>query len=47
MQQSSKTLGPGNLRLAVMLPDGEDVNEWIAVNSKSVNITLLIKFLYN
>jgi hypothetical protein len=27
------TLGSGNLRLAVMLPEGEDVNEWVAVNS--------------
>ena len=24
---------PGNLRLAVMLPEGEDLNEWIAVNT--------------
>ena len=23
----------GNLRLAVMLPEGEDLNEWIAVNT--------------
>lgn len=28
-----KTLGSGNLRLAVTLPDGEDMNEWIAVNT--------------
>ena len=28
------TLGSGNLRLAVTLPDGEDMNEWLAVNSK-------------
>eukprot|EP00124_Ichthyophonus_hoferi_P001646 Ihof_evm7s91 gene=Ihof_evmTU7s91 len=27
------TLGSGNLRLAVSLPEGEDVNEWIAVNA--------------
>jgi MOB kinase activator 1 len=27
------TLGSGNLRLAVVLPDGEDVNEWLAVHS--------------
>eukprot|EP00049_Salpingoeca_infusionum_P027369 m.31828 g.31828 ORF g.31828 m.31828 type:complete len:79 (-) comp9465_c0_seq2:761-997(-) len=29
------TLGAGNLALAVKLPDGEDLNEWIAVNSES------------
>lgn len=28
------TLGSGNLREAVKLPDGEDLNEWLAVNSK-------------
>eukprot|EP00127_Corallochytrium_limacisporum_P007103 Clim_evm22s242 gene=Clim_evmTU22s242 len=27
------TLGSGNLRLAVKLPEGEDVNEWVAVNT--------------
>lgn len=27
------TLGSGNLRLAVALPEGEDINEWLAVNS--------------
>jgi hypothetical protein len=27
------TLGSGNLRLAVALPEGEDLNEWLAVNS--------------
>ena len=46
MKQAAATLGSGNLRLAVMLPDGEDVNEWVAVNSKFLNIIipLLIKF---
>lgn len=24
----------GNLRLAVTLPEGEDLNEWLAVNSR-------------
>lgn len=28
------TLGSGNLREAVRLPPGEDLNEWLAVNSK-------------
>lgn len=27
-------MGSGNLRNAVQLPEGEDVNEWIAVNSE-------------
>ena len=29
------TLGSGNLREAVKLPTGEDLNEWLAVNSNS------------
>ena len=33
MKHAAATLGSGNLRLAVMLPDGEDLNEWVAVNS--------------
>ncbi len=28
------TLGSGNLKQAVQLPEGEDLNEWLAVNSK-------------
>ncbi|CAF4413744.1 unnamed protein product, partial [Rotaria magnacalcarata] len=32
MKHAQNTLGSGNLRLAVQLPDGEDLNEWIAVN---------------
>ncbi|KAF8320726.1 Mob1/phocein [Clavulina sp. PMI_390] len=27
------TLGSGNLRLAVVLPEGEDLNEWLAVHA--------------
>ncbi|PRQ21256.1 putative MOB kinase activator family [Rosa chinensis] len=30
------TLGSGNLRESVKLPTGEDLNEWLAVNSKSL-----------
>ncbi|XP_043529924.1 MOB kinase activator 1B-like [Chiloscyllium plagiosum] len=33
LKHAEATLGSGNLRLAVMLPDGEDLNEWIAVNT--------------
>lgn len=32
MKHAQNTLGSGNLRSAVHLPDGEDLNEWIAVN---------------
>ena len=35
MKHAAATLGSGNLRLAVVLPDGEDLNEWVAVNSMS------------
>lgn len=30
-----KTLGTGNIRQAVQLPEGEDLNEWLAVHSES------------
>lgn len=36
MKHAAVTLGSGNLRLAVMLPEGEDLNEWVAVNSKEL-----------
>ena len=29
----NEVLFSGNLRLAVMLPEGEDLNEWVAVNT--------------
>ncbi|KAL6974607.1 MOB kinase activator 1A [Sarracenia purpurea var. burkii] len=32
------TLGSGNLGEAVRLPPGEDLNEWLAVNSKKSNV---------
>lgn len=35
LKHAEATLGSGNLRMAVMLPDGEDLNEWVAVNSKT------------
>lgn len=35
LKHAEATLGSGNLRMAVMLPDGEDLNEWVAVNSKN------------
>ena len=32
-QHIDATLGSGNLREAVLLPPGEDLNEWLAVNT--------------
>lgn len=32
-KEYQQTLGSGNLRVAVALPQGEDVNEWVAVNT--------------
>ena len=33
-QYADATLGGGSLRKIVKLPEGEDENEWLAVNSK-------------
>jgi MOB kinase activator 1 len=33
-QYAEATLGGGSLKKIVKLPDGEDENEWLAVNSK-------------
>ena len=30
---ATAVLGSGNLKQAVLLPEGEDLNEWLAVNS--------------
>lgn len=38
LKHAEATLGSGNLRQAVMLPEGEDLNEWIAVNSECMTI---------
>ncbi|CAI2172817.1 12843_t:CDS:2 [Funneliformis geosporum] len=32
-QYAEATLGSGNLKLAVVLPEGENINEWFAVNT--------------
>lgn len=34
IKHAAATLGSGNLRSAVVLPEGEDLNEWVAVNSE-------------
>lgn len=47
MKHAAATLGSGNLRLAVLLPEGEDLNEWVAVNSKLNEVTFIIEFLFN
>lgn len=36
-QYAEVTLGGGSLRKVVKLPEGEDENEWLAVNSKKTN----------
>jgi MOB kinase activator 1 len=46
MKHAAATLGSGNLRLAVMLPDGEDLNEWVAVNSKGYQCEHSIHYLF-
>ncbi|KAH6927734.1 hypothetical protein HPB50_007636 [Hyalomma asiaticum] len=33
LEQAAATLGSGNLREAVRLPEGIDLNEWVAVNT--------------
>jgi MOB kinase activator 1 len=35
-QYAEATLGGGSLRKIVKLPEGEDENEWLAVNSKNL-----------
>jgi MOB kinase activator 1 len=35
-QFAEATLGSGSLRKAVKLPEGEDLNEWLAVNGKGM-----------
>ena len=33
LKHAEATLGSGNLRMAAMLPEGEELNEWVAVNT--------------
>ena len=39
-QFAEATLGSGSLRKAVKLPEGEDENEWLAVNGMSLSASL-------
>lgn len=41
IKHAAATLGSGNLRSAVVLPEGEDLNEWVAVNSEFLIICVL------
>lgn len=36
MKYATVTLGSGNLKQAVVLPEGEDLNEWVAANSNRI-----------
>lgn len=38
-----RTLGTGNLKEAVRLPPGEDLNEWLAANSESGSSRVLVE----
>lgn len=40
------TLGSGNLREAVRLPPGEDLNEWLAVNSIALTLWCISMQMY-
>lgn len=41
-QFAEATLGSGSLRKAVKLPEGEDLNEWLAVNGMAVRKSSLL-----
>ena len=48
-QFAEATLGSGSLRKVVKLPEGEDINEWLAVNGMFPSVilgTLLTQILY-
>jgi MOB kinase activator 1 len=47
IKHAAATLGSGNLRLAVMLPEGGDINEWVAVNSMYIYIYYLFFNILN
>ena len=42
MKHAAATLGSGNLQQAVALPYGEDLNEWVAVNSEYTSMYIII-----
>jgi len=38
-QYAEATLGSGSLRKAVKLPEGEDKDEWLAVNGRRISLS--------
>jgi len=44
-QFAEATLGSGSLRKAVKLPDGEDLNEWLAVNGTCTLMASCLKLM--
>lgn len=44
-QFAEATLGSGSLRIAVKLPEGEDLNEWLAVNGTSCQRVIKVRVL--
>ena len=42
-QFAEATLGSGSLRKAVRLPEGEDLNEWLAVNGTEAIYTSICR----
>ncbi len=44
-QYAEATLGGGSLRKIVKLPEGEDENEWLAVNSKVIARGFIVLWL--
>ncbi|MCJ1227171.1 Mitotic exit network component [Toensbergia leucococca] len=45
-QFAEATLGSGSLRKAVKLPEGEDLNEWLAVNGKPNPLQTKFEYLW-
>ena len=45
-QHIDANLGSGNLREAIKLPIGEDLNEWLAVNSNSFYLSLSLACMF-
>jgi MOB kinase activator 1 len=41
-EYAKATLGSGNMRSSVILPKGEDINEWLAVNSTSMLLSFVL-----
>lgn len=44
-QFAEATLGTGSLRKVVKLPEGEDLNEWLAVNGETSTLALILEYM--